>query len=259
MISGIKGYSESMQYIYRVTRKASVEVDLGSEDSQTLGSLPQSGAFFWNQVFNKIDRDSNSIISKEELETYISQLEQEVDPAVEGESESTGSAVTEAAQTQYDINRALLNLFQIAGSADPDKRPVETQTVDISGSQARDAQADRIFTVIDSDRDGRVSESEFADAKAMILKRVQNTMESLQLELTEAFMNMLETSGSIGGRGGVMTRQTAPSVAQTGSGEAKGMLKKIDANLDGEVSRDELQKALSKTREKIDRNEEEDR
>jgi Ca2+-binding EF-hand superfamily protein len=228
MIGGIKGKgcSESLEYIHRMTRKASVEITDDPADSSVQVSLPQSGVFFWKQVFIEIDANGDFTISKDEFE---------------------------AAAAESSIAKSLLSLFESADSADRTTEAAEKQRPDHSALQTDDSPIARMFKAIDADSDGTVSESELAEAKAQILRRMQNSMARLQLELTEAFLNMLETAGSIGCREGVLVNQSSPSVAQTGSGEAEGTFKKIDANLDGEISRDELVKALSETQEKLDR------
>ena len=244
-----KGYSESLQYIYRMTRKASVEITEDSGESLALESLPQSGAFFWNRIFDEIDVDGDGVVTRAEFERYITETQEEVKTSrTDGQ---TGS--TQFYSAGSSIACTLLAILQGLESSRTLGEEWAGQNTDGSGVQIERA-ADRIFDIIDTDRDGSVKQDELADAKAQFLKRVQNSMDRLQqLELTEAFLNMLETAGSVGCRGGVLATQSSPSIAQTAREEAEGVFKKIDANLDGKISRDELVNALSKMRTKIRR------
>jgi Ca2+-binding EF-hand superfamily protein len=230
MVDGIKGngikcsgISEVLQYIHRLTTKASVEITDDSADSLTLGSLPQSGAFFWNQIFVKIDVNGDGIIDKGELAAGI------------GES---------------DVTQSLFRLFESLDSADASAGPTQEQGVESSAGQTSDSKLDLFFRTIDTDRDGSISETELADAKAQILKRMENSAKLLKDKLTEAFLNMLEIAGSLGPEGGALAGKNYPSVAQVNSEEGDKIYHKTDANLDGKVSRDELEKALSEMRKK---------
>jgi Ca2+-binding EF-hand superfamily protein len=172
MIGGIKGkgYSESLEYTYRMTRKASVEITDEPASTSVEELLPQSGAFFWKQVFVEIDANGDWAISKDEFE---------------------------AAATKSGITKSLVSLFASIDPADITDEPAEKQSPDSPGPQVKESPVARAFRMIDADRDGTVSDSELAEAKAQILKRIENSMTRLQLELTEAFLNMLETAGSI--------------------------------------------------------------
>jgi Ca2+-binding EF-hand superfamily protein len=225
MVGGIKGngISEVLQYIHRLTTKTTVEITDDSSGSSTSGSMPQSGIFFWKQIFVEIDVNGDGIINKGEL----------------------AAGVTESGATQE-----LFRLFESLDSEDTGAVSTQEQNVQSAAGQADDSRFDLFFRTIDSNQDGSLSETELADAKAQILKRIENSEKLLKDKLTEAFLNMLETAGSLGPEGGVPAGKNYPSVAQFNSEEADRIYHKTDANLDGEVSRDELEKALSEMRER---------
>ena len=233
MIGGIKGKGNagSLQYIYRMTRKTTVDITIDVDKSPDSGTASLDEPFVWNEVFSGIDADGDGIIGIHEFEDFL---------ARKGEEES-------------DTTDPLGSLLTLLGSEDSADNAKETTRSDASSSltpQPEDSQAARIFKIIDTDSDGSITRDELLNARELFLKRMENAPARLKLELTEAFLNMLEVSGSIGPPGGPLATRDYPSVAQAGAGQRDRIYHKADANMDGEVSRDELEKALSQAREK---------
>ncbi len=234
MIDGIggKGDSWSLQYICRMTQKTSVNIIVDTDESSSCGSVSLSQPFAWNEIFNRIDADGDGTVSIDEFEKYFSRVG----------DEKSGAA---------DIVQTLVALFENAESVDISKEGARTQASGPLTPESGDSRAaESIFKIIDTDNDGSITRDELINARELILKRMQNAAAHLKLELTEAFLNMLEISGSIGPPGGTLASKDHPSIAQTDGESRDRVYHKTDANMDGEVSRDELQKALSQVREK---------
>ncbi len=112
-------------------------------------------------------------------------------------------------------------------------------------AQGTKSPASQFFNTIDTNGDGSIGKDEFSVFQSALVARLQDTQSSSQTGSTEFLLSLLQNAGQIGSTSAA-TGTTASSTSQQGT--VDGIFKKMDANGDGSVSKDEFNKMLSGTR-----------
>lgn len=232
MAVGIRGieYSDSLSRPLLGGPKISTDTATGSADIPAPLTVQREGAYSIDQIFGKIDTNRDGVISKDEFVKISSDTQEEV--------------INTMAALQPDSTESLIDLLQSIGSATPQHETGETQSPDSWVDRIGTVQADQIFSKIDKDGDGKISRDEFVEARAYILEKMKNSVESVHLKLIELLLNMFDKLGST--NTGVK-QNPGTTVAQSASTQPDRdrMFKKFDTNGDGEISKGELQKGMS--------------
>ena len=112
------------------------------------------------------------------------------------------------------------------------------------GSQSGKTSADKVFSKIDANGDGSISKDELSAFQSNMQTQFKTSVMGSQTDST-SLLNLLEAISQAATTNGT-SGTTAGSASQSAVGSTDVLFSKIDTNLDGSISRDELNAFQSK-------------
>jgi Ca2+-binding EF-hand superfamily protein len=112
------------------------------------------------------------------------------------------------------------------------------------GSQSGKTSADKVFSKIDANGDGSISKDELSAFQSNMQTQFKTSVMGSQTDST-SLLNLLEAISQAATTNGT-SGTTAGSASQSAVGSTDVLFSKIDTNLDGSISKDELSAFQSK-------------